>query len=176
MNEAENQDRWGRLVDSIDRLSEARSEDAVIGIIRSSARLIAGADGITFVRREGDRVAYIAEDAISPLWTGQRFPILKCISGIAMVERRPVIIPDIRVDPRVPLNAYLATFVQSMAMFPVGVDEPVASIGAYWREAGEVDAEAIELMTALARSTAAVMDTLFVREAAEERRRALGGR
>jgi hypothetical protein len=86
-----------------------------------------------------------------------------------MLNRQPVIIPDIHADPRVPLSAYLSTFVQSMAMFPVGIGEPVAAIGAYWGETGEIDPGAIRLMSALARSVSAVLETIEVmRIAADE--------
>jgi hypothetical protein len=56
-----------------------------------------------------------------------------------------------------------------MAMFPVGIGEPVAAIGAYWGETGEIDPGAIRLMSALARSVSAVLETIEVmRIAAEE--------
>jgi two-component system CheB/CheR fusion protein len=79
-----------------------------------------------------------------------------------MLARRPVIIPDVFADPRVPHYAYEPTFVKSMAMFPVGVEEPVAAIGAYWETKGEIDSETINLFSALARSAAAVLDNLEV--------------
>jgi GAF domain-containing protein len=161
--------RWKALTEAIDRLSKARSLDDAVEVVRTCARLIADAEGITFVLREGGKVRYVAEDAVSPLWTGQSFPIESCISGIAMLNRQPVIIPDIHADPRVPLSAYLSTFVQSMAMFPVGIGEPVAAIGAYWGETGEIDPGAIRLMSALARSVSAVLETIEVmRIAADE--------
>ena len=42
---------------------------------------LVGADGATFVLRDGDCCYYVDEDAISPLWKGQRFPLEACISG-----------------------------------------------------------------------------------------------
>ena len=104
--------------------SGATSEEEVLEMLRDSARAIALSDGVAVVRRYGDQVAYVGEDAITPLWTGQRFPIHTCISGLAMLARQPILIPDILKDPRVPLNAYLSTFVRSMAMFPIGTGEP----------------------------------------------------
>ncbi|HSX55186.1 MAG TPA: hypothetical protein VLG14_07810, partial [Sphingomonas sp.] len=67
----------------------------------------------------------------------------------------PILIPDIRNDPRVPLNAYLATFVASMAMFPIG---RTAALGAYWRNPGAVDLEAADLMTRLASAALRIFD------------------
>ena len=72
-----------------------------------------GADGLTVVLREGDQVYYAEEDAIGPLWKGQRFAIESCVSGWAMVHRQAVAIADIYADARVPLDAYRPTFVKS---------------------------------------------------------------
>lgn len=170
--------RWGRLSEVIKDLSAATSIEHIVQIIRFSARAIASADGITVVRREGAFVHYIAEDAVSPLWASHRFPIESCVSGLAMLSRKPVIIPDVFADPRVPHYAYEPTFVKSMAMFPVGVDEPVAAIGAYWRQTGEIDAETIDLIASLARSAAAVLDNLEAARYVSEKKtrlRVVGG-
>jgi GAF domain-containing protein len=121
--------RWSKLEQVIEDLKEADSIEEVVQTIRISARAIAGADGIAFVRREGDHVHYVTEDAIGPLWTGQHFPIESCISGIAMITGEPVVIPDVFADPRVPHAAYEPTFVKSMAMFPLGLNGKVAAIG-----------------------------------------------
>lgn len=146
--------RWSRLVAAIERLSSARSLDDVVEIVRSSARDIAGADGVTFVLREGDLCHYVAEDAISPLWAGQRFPMSACISGWSMLTGRAAVIPDIYADARIPHDAYRLTFVRSLAMTPVGLGEPLAAIGAYWAERRQPDAETVSLLETLARSTA----------------------
>jgi hypothetical protein len=84
------------------------------------------------VLRDGDLCFYADEDAIAPLWKGQRFPMTSCISGWAMLNVATAIVPDIEADPRIPLAAYRPTFVRSLVMVPVGVPEPSAAIGAYW--------------------------------------------
>lgn len=149
------QGRHERLVQAICLLDSASGWDDATTILRDHARAVADADGITVVLREGDVVYYAAEDAISPLWTGQRFPIERCISGLAIMAGEPILIPDIRNDPRVPLNAYLATFVASMAMFPIG---RTAALGAYWRHPGAVTPETTELMTRLAAAAMQIFD------------------
>ena len=153
-------ERRNRLREVIGDLGLADSVDEVVQIIRISARMIAGADGITFVRREGEFVHYVAEDAIAPLWTGQRFPIGSCISGLAMLAREPITIPDVFADPRVPHAAYEPTFVKSMAMVPLGITEKHAAIGAYWNRAGKIDADTIELLSALAQAAALALEAL----------------
>lgn len=148
-----------------DRIAAADSVDAVIAALRDTARAIVGSDGITVVRREGDEVVYVTEDAISPLWSGQRFPIQICVSGMAIQARTAIVIPDILTDSRVPLNAYLATFVRSMAMVPVGHGEPGMAIGAYWQAAQPIAPIAVERLSALATAAA---DTLSRIEGAPE--------
>lgn len=144
-----------RLAHTLGLLGAAPDMAAAFSILRDHARVIADADGITLVERDGDAIVYVAEDAISPLWTGQRFPIGRCISGLAILSGEPIAIPDIHNDARVPMNAYLATFVQRMATFPIG---RVAAIGAYWDRAGPIDAETIELMRELAGAAAMICD------------------
>jgi len=153
--EPESLGRQERLTNAVALLAAACDEAGVLAILRDHARAIAGSDGITIVRRDGDAVEYIAEGAISPLWLGQRFPLHMCISGLAILAGAPVLIPDIRNDPRVPLNAYLATFVLSMAMFPIGRTH---AMGAYWQHSGPVDPGAVDRMSSLAAAAVRVLD------------------
>ncbi len=162
------------LFRAIGQLSMARSFDDLVSALRGSARAIGAADGITVVRRRGDRVAYVAEDAVSPLWTGQDFPIENCISGIAMLENRPILIPDIAADPRVPQAAYEPTFVRSMAMFPIGSGEPTMAMGAYWKTAGPLDPESINLLTGLAHAAGDAFETVERHERMAVQRAAAG--
>jgi GAF domain-containing protein len=81
------------LIDVIQELSLARTLDAVMQIVRTAARQLTGADGATFVLRDGDLCHYAEEDAIAPLWKGRRFPMAACISGWVMLNRQPVVIP-----------------------------------------------------------------------------------
>ncbi|MEO5493369.1 MAG: GAF domain-containing protein [Sphingomonas sp.] len=152
--------RWRLLSAATRRLSETGTLDGVLAILRMSARAILQSDGVAVVRREGDKVHYVGEDAIAPLWSGQRFPVATCISGIAMLERRMIVIPDIRLDPRVPLNAYLSTFVASMAMAPIGHGNPVAAIGAYWRSTAPIEDDALTLLDMLAKGASAQLERI----------------
>jgi GAF domain-containing protein len=117
----------------VDLLGRAESVDDVELALRSSARAAVDADGVTVVRREADHCYYSQEDAMSPLWQGRRFPLTECISGWAMLHREIVTIPDIRVDGRIPQEAYRPTFVRSLLMVPIGTTtSAVGAIGAYW--------------------------------------------
>lgn len=155
--------RYRHLAETNQRLDAADTIDAVLEVLRTQARSIAEADGVAVIRRDGDYVDYVGEDAIAPLWTGQRFPIRRCISGLAILEHAPILIPDIVNDARVPLSAYLATFVQSMAVFPLGAPAPFAALGLYWREARPMEQDVQALVTLLAQSANAAFERIAVR-------------
>ena len=125
--------RAALMAQARERLGVARSQVAVIETVRQTARDICQSDGITFVLREGDQCHYVEEDAIGPLWKGQRFPLSSCISGWSMLNAQTAVIEDVFEDPRIPYDAYLPTFVKSLIMTPVG-EKNVAAMGAYWRE------------------------------------------
>ena len=142
------------LVSVIRRLSIAHSLPEVMDVVTHAARTLLGADGITFVLRDGDLCHYAEEDAISPLWKGKRFPMSACISGWCMLEGKAAVIPDIYEDPRIPHDAYRPTFVKSLAMVPVRQDEPMAAIGAYWAKVRSISADEVELLQTVANSAA----------------------
>ncbi len=151
-------ERWSRLALAVEQLAGARSLDAVIEILRSSARRIVSADGITIVLKDGHLCHYVAEDAMEPLWAGQKFPAKTCVSGWAMMHAETVLIPDIHLDQRVPQDAYRATFVRSMAMVPIGVPHPIGAVGAYWSEAGQPSGDEIALLESLTRAAATSLE------------------
>lgn len=140
-----------------DRLDAATDVAAVGEVVRTAARSLTGALGATFVIREGDHCFYADEDAVAPLWKGQRFPIDACLSGWAMLHRSTAVVPDIEVDPRVPLDAYRPTFVRSLVMVPVGSPDPVAAIGAYWSLARAPQPEDVARLEALAAAAGAAV-------------------
>ena len=152
----------GELVSAIQRLSLARSIADVQAIVRVAARRLTGADGATFVLREGSYCFYADEDAISPLWKGQRFPLQQCVSGWVMTHREPVVIEDIFADPRVPADAYRPTFVKSLAMVPIRTLDPVGAIGNYWASPRRLGQQEMDLLQALADSPAVALENINV--------------
>jgi putative nucleotidyltransferase with HDIG domain len=148
------------LVGLVQRLSLARSLPEIQEIVRGGARRLTGADGATFVLRDGDKCFYADEDAIEPLWKGQRFPLEQCISGWAMRNRRPVTIEDIYVDDRIPHAAYRPTFVKSLAMVPIRTLDPVGAIGNYWAHHRLPSEREVGLLQALADSTAVAIENV----------------
>lgn len=157
------------LVAAVQELSLVRTLPSVQEIVRRTARAIAGADGATFVLRDGDKCHYADEDAISPLWKGQRFPMSACISGWAMLNSQAAVIPDIYQDPRIPADAYRPTFVKSLVMVPIRLKSPIGAIGVYWaRERQATDAE-VDLLQALANTTSVAMENIEIYRDLERR-------
>ncbi|RYE07735.1 MAG: HD domain-containing protein [Hyphomicrobiales bacterium] len=147
----------GDIDDLVLELSMARGLDEIMQTVRGRARALVGADGVTFVLRDGDLCHYADEDAISPLWKGQRFPASSCISGWAMMHRQAAIIEDIYADDRIPHAAYRPTFVRSLVMTPVRIEDPVAAIGAYWSRTFRPSQMQIDMLARIANSAAVAM-------------------
>jgi len=158
-----------QLVQVIHELSMTRDLGGVMMIVRRAARTLTGADGATFVLRDGDYCYYADEDAIAPLWKGMRFPIESCVSGWAMRHREAVVIEDIYADDRVPTAAYRPTFVRSLAMVPIRRLDPIGAIGNYWATRQHPSDSNVRLLQALADSTAIAMANVELLSSLESR-------
>ncbi|GHJ48934.1 hypothetical protein Cs7R123_62760 [Catellatospora sp. TT07R-123] len=136
---------------AIELLDKAKSVEDVQTALRCSVRAAVGAQGATVVQLQNGQCYYADEDAMSPLWKGQRFPATACISGWAMLHDETVAIADIRTDSRVPQAAYRPTFVRSLLMVPVRVTgSPVGAIGAYWADVHQASADQVATLERLA--------------------------
>lgn len=149
-----------RLVAVVQELSLTRNLDTVMRIVRRTARELTGADGATFVLREGDFCYYADEDAIAPLWKGKRFPMASCISGWVMMNRQSAVIEDIYADPRIPADAYRPTFVKSLAMVPIRTSFPIGAIGNYWATRHPATPEEVNVLQALADSASIALENV----------------
>lgn len=148
--------------DLILQMSMALGIDEIMIVLRQSVRELIGADGLSLVLRENDKCYYADEDAIAPLWKGQRFPLESCISGWAMKHAELVVIEDIYQDDRTPRAAYQDTFVKSLVVVPVRNEDPVGAIEAYWAKAGLPSDEAVRLLRRLANSAAVAMTNVHL--------------
>jgi two-component system CheB/CheR fusion protein len=149
-----------KLVYAVQALSEARSVARIAEIVRRAARDLTGADGASFVLRDGDLCYYIDEDAIGPLWKGQRFPMSACVSGWVMNNAQPAVIEDIFADERVPIDAYRVTFVRSLAMVPIRGASPIGAIGNYWATTRLTSESEVAALQALADSTSVALENV----------------
>lgn len=157
------------LVMAVQQLSFSRNIETVMSIVRRTARKLSGADGATFVLRDNDMCYYADEDAIGPLWKGQRFPMHTCISGWAMMHRQSVVIEDIYTDDRIPVNAYRPTFVKSLVMVPIRSIDPIGAIGTYWARPYAPADNDVMMLQSLADITAVTMENIKVYNELEDR-------
>ena len=153
-----------RLLKVVQELSATHDLNTVMDIVRHSVRDLTGSDGATFVLREGDFCYYAEEDAISPLWKGNRFPMKICISGWVMMNHRPAIIEDIFTDSRIPIDVYIKTFVKSLAMVPIKTNDPIGAIGCYWADKHNPTSEQIEVLQILADTAAIAIDNIYYQD------------
>ncbi len=144
----------------IKELSSARTRDNIISIIKKSARNLLGADGITFVLKENDHCHYVEEDSIEPLWKGKKFPLTDCLSGWAMLNKQIAIVDDVTTDPRAPADVYVSTFIKSLVIVPVNMQDPIAAIGFYWGRRYRPTDQEIELISTLADATARAIENV----------------
>ena len=158
-----------QLVKAVQQLSLARDLVRVMEIVRHAARDLTGADGATFILRDGIECFYADEDAIAPLWKGRRFPMECCVSGWVMLHRTAVAIEDIYADDRVLQEAYRPTFVQSLAMVPIRQDSPIGAIGNYWATRHRATPAEMELLQALADSASIAVENVQVYGELEKR-------
>ncbi|MEV6965568.1 GAF domain-containing protein [Hamadaea sp. NPDC051192] len=143
---------------AVQMLEDAESVEEVQLILKGSARAGVNAQGVTIVRLDDDgHCHYADEDAMSPLWKGQRFPVDRCISGWAMMHGQTVVVPDIRVDGRIPQEAYRPTFVRSLVMVPIRPQSPIGAIGAYWADLHRASADEVAALEELAAAAAAAL-------------------
>ncbi len=156
------------LVETIERLSAARTSEDVAAVVLAMARRLCGADGVTVVLRDGDQCHYIDENAIGPLWKGRRFLMEHCISGWAMLNRQMAVVPDIYADDRIPHDAYRPTFVRSLVMTPVRREAPIAAIGAYWSQVRQFRPVELTQLEVVARATATALENVRLIESLQE--------
>lgn len=159
------------LVEIIRDLCLAPSLDILMTLVGVAARELTHADGATFVLKEGDQCFYAHENAVAPLWKGQRFPLCSCICGWAINHKQAAIIEDVYSDARIPVEAYAPTFVKSLTVVPMRQNNPVGVIGVYWAERHQPLTEEVELLQILADTTATVLDRLLGQEVPEDEAR-----
>ncbi len=161
--------KYQRLIKAVQDLSLAHDLPTVTEIIRIVSRELTGADGATFILREGDQCVYVEENAIAPLWKGKRFPLDGCISGLAMKLKKQIAIEDIYSDDRVPHDLYRPTFVKSLVMVPIRSSRPIGVIGNYWSHKHSPSAEELDILQSLADITAVTLENIKTNEDLELR-------
>lgn len=157
------------LISVIQDLARARELDTIMNIVGEATREFTGADGATFVLREGDFSFYADENAIGPLWKGKLFPLGNCISGWAMLNGKPAVVSNIFEDPRIPVDLYRPTFVKSLVMVPMRTSSPIGAIGNYWARPHTATDEQIEFLQAVADTAAVALENVSLHRSLQSR-------
>lgn len=158
-----------RLLIVVQELSLARSLERVMEIVRHAARELTASDGACFVLKDNESCYYADEEAIAPLWKGQRFPLDACISGWTMRHRVPAVIANVSRDERIPWLDYEPTFVQSLVVVPIRTLDPIGAIGTYWAAQRQPLPQDIKILQALADTTAVAIENVQVYAELEQR-------
>ncbi|HPR32498.1 MAG TPA: PAS domain-containing protein, partial [Prolixibacteraceae bacterium] len=153
-----------QLIEAIQELSSAQSLVGVEEKVLRASRELTGSDGATFIYRDDDRCYYGNESAIEPLWKGSRFPLDQCISGWSMMHQEPALVADIFADERIPIESYRSTFVKSLVIVPIHVENPIGAIGNYWKEKHEASPIEIRLIQTLADAASRAVENIRLRE------------
>ena len=159
----ENGERLALLSQVLSDLARAPSVEAIVAIVKSSARALVGADRSALVLRDGDTCLCVDEDGIGPHWKGQRFPLDQCVSGWTMLHGVPAAITEIGADPRVSLETCRTT-VKSLVMIPFGRTGTEGAIGVYWDTRHSASGEELGLIQALADATSVALDNVATLE------------
>lgn len=166
-------DKLKLLVNTVQELSLARNVETITDIVRKAARKLTGADGATFVLKDNNMCFYVDEDAIEPLWKGQKFPMSACISGWSMINKKWAIINDIYLDERIPIEAYKPTFVKSLAMVPIRTIDPIGAIGNYWANKHSPTEEEMVMLQSLADITSVSIENVYAYNELKEQNKTL---
>lgn len=148
------------LVTTVQELSLARDLPTLTYVVKKAARKCTGADGVTVVLNENNQCYYVDEEAIAPLWKGQRFPMHSCISGWVMEHKIAAVIRDVYQDSRIPHDIYRETFVKSLSIVPIRRIEPLGAIGAYSSKEYLPTDQELQLLQAIADVTAVAFENV----------------
>ena len=157
------------LQTAVASLASAKERDEVLGIVRTAARNLTGADGMAFILREGGECHYTDEDGITPGWKGRRIPMSECFSGRVMQNGKFEIIGDVAADPRILSRDFLAKGIQSMTAGPIGANDPIGAIALFWTRTRTPSSDELLLLRSLTDATAVALQNIQAYEILERR-------
>ncbi|NJC73311.1 GAF domain-containing protein [Planosporangium thailandense] len=184
----------GIAIDNALAFAEAsRRQEWQAALIEITAQLLAGADPEQALRRMVGRAAHastadgasvtvptddpgllrvaVAEGIFRP-WQGETFPMQGSASAIAMAERRPVRLADVRSDPRIRLAGHRLNEVGPAVIAPIASGKGVigALIVSKSKQSGPFDAADVDMIAAFAGQAALALELAEARRDAERLR------
>lgn len=164
------EDRLRQLTKVVRRIGAVHDTHELMAILRRAARQLIGADGVDISLREGDECYYADEDAIGPLWKGQRLALDNCICGRVVRHGETLAIENVYADTRIAPEVFRPTFVKSLALVPIGREHPRGAIGCYWATHHRTNAGETALQQALADAAAVALANIDLYRSLEKAR------
>lgn len=162
-----------QFVPIVGKLSLARDIKTITAITCKAVRELTGADGSAFILGEEDFCHYADEDAIAPLWKGQRLAADKSIGGWVMRNRQPAVIESIYTDSRICPEVYEPTFVRSLVEVPIRAASPIGVVGAYWARECPITPEVVKILQSIADLASSSMRNVELYREMNQREKAL---
>ncbi len=157
------------LIGAVQELSHARTALDVQLVVRRWARRLTRAEGSSLALRDGSVCEHVEEDGLAPGWAGRRVTLGSCVSGWCILNGRPVVVPDVHAEFRLPLSQYRMGSVRSLVVVPVRSQDPLGAIATYWSAPHQPDGDEVRMLQALADSTSVALDSVAVRAELEAR-------
>ena len=148
------------LVGVVQALSHARDVPGIARIVGDAARELTGADGATFILRDGDECRCVEQTGAEQIWKGQRYPMASTVTGRAMETRQPVVIEDVNNHPWIKPGAYTPEMARSLTAVPIRRSDPLGAIATYWARSHIPSPEEIKVLQALADVTAVAWENV----------------
>ena len=164
-------DRFGAedLVAAIQELSLARTLPEIHAVVRRAARRVARSEGSSLALLDGAFCRYVEEEGVGPGWKGRHLPVGHCLSGWAITQGRPVVVPDVRADVRLPAAPYWSTPVASLVVVPVRSQAPIGALASYWSTPRAPTGAEVRRLQALADTASVAIDAAAGRAEMERR-------
>lgn len=159
----------GQLLAVVQELSTAHDLETIAAVTLRAAREFTAGQGADFSLREGELMRCVEENAVAPLARGACVPLSVCPAGWCVRQRRPVTIPDVTTDSRLPVELYRGTFVRGLAMVPIRSLEPVGAIGVYWGQPHQATTQELGLLQALADAASVALSNVQLYQALRDR-------
>jgi signal transduction histidine kinase/ActR/RegA family two-component response regulator len=159
-----------QVLHAVGELSRARSIERIAELLCRAARSLTGSDGAAVALREGPAWRYLEENAVGPLWKGQRFELSDDVVGFVTAQRQCAFIEDIHADERFSLERFRSTFVVSTLVVPLGSDDPIGTVEAFWATAHRGSAEEASLVQAIADAASVALENIRVQSELEQDR------
>ncbi|MFT3925797.1 MAG: ATP-binding protein [Myxococcales bacterium] len=157
------------LIETIRALSGTRSAAAIADVVRKAAAKLVGADGTSFLLREGDAVVCVDEECIEPSWRGKLFPLSECVAATVLEHGEQIAIPDLYADPRINQDNFRGTNVRGLVLTPVRGNPCVALIAAFWSHTHGPSEGELLLLQDLADATAVATENAGLHAELERR-------